>query len=278
MARVCLIHWHPDEAAAHAKTLRKLGHVVAYDPIAAPEAFKRVRQNPPELFLICLDRLPSHGRETAGALREFKSTHATPILFVGGLPEKVARVRESLPGAAFTNWKGVGAAIKRAIAHPPSLAALPDSRFAGYSGTPLPRKLGIAEGRAVALANAPADFAATLGPLPAGATLHANPRGKRDLTVWFVRSLKELRSAMPRMVAASRQGGVWIAWPKKASGMPTDVSETEIRAVGLAAGLVDHKICAIDATWSGLRFALRKTPTPIRSSPAASSSRRTPRG
>jgi hypothetical protein len=59
------------------------------------------------------------------------------------------------------------------------------------------------------------------------------------------------------MVEASRQGGVWFAWPKQASGMLTDVSETEVRALGLAAGLVDHKICAIDATWSGLRFALR---------------------
>lgn len=132
------------------------------------------------------------------------------------------------------------------------------SRPAGYSGTPLPKKLGITEGRTAAVINAPPDFVATLGTLPQGATLHSNPRGKRDLTIWFVRSLKELKAAMPRMVAASRQGGVWIAWPKKASGMATDVSETEVRGLGLAAGLVDHKICAIDQTWSGLRFALRK--------------------
>jgi hypothetical protein len=106
--------------------------------------------------------------------------------------------------------------------------------------------------------NGPQDFRDTLGTLPPGAALGANPRGKRDLTIWFVRSLRELRAAMPRMVTASRQGGVWIAWPKRASGVITDVSETEVRALGLAAGLVDHKICAIDQTWSGLRFALRK--------------------
>jgi hypothetical protein len=129
----------------------------------------------------------------------------------------------------------------------------------------------------VTLAGAPAEFVATLGTLPAGAVLHQNPRGRRDLTICFVRSLRELRAAIPRMVAASRQGGVWLAWPKKASGIPTDVSETEVRALGLAAGLVDHKICAIDATWSGLRFALRKPATPTRSSRGASSSRRTPR-
>lgn len=150
--------------------------------------------------------------------------------------------------------------------------------LAGYSGTPLPRKLGIAAGRTVALANAPADFAVTLGPLPPGATLHANPRARRDLTIWFVRSLKELRTALPRLVAAARQGGVWIAWPKQASGVATDVSETQVRELSLAAGLVDHKICAIDSTWSGLRFALRKTAIPTRSSPAVSSSHRTRRG
>ena len=128
---------------------------------------------------------------------------------------------------------------------------------AGYSGTPLPKKLGITEGKTVALAGAPAEFVATLGRLPAGAALHQNPRGRRDLTICFVRSLKELRAAIPRMVAASRQGGVWFAWPKQASGIATDVSETEVRMLGLAAGLVDHKICAIDATWSGLRFVRR---------------------
>jgi hypothetical protein len=257
MARVRLIHWHPGEAAEHAKTLRALGHVVACDPLTGPESFKRVRQRPPELFIICLDRLPSHGREVAGGLREFKSTRHLPILFVGGPPEKVARLKETLSGVRHTEWKNIDKAIKQAMANPPSLSTLADSRFAGYSGTPLPKKLGIGAKSTVALVNAPDDFVATLGELPAGATVHSNPRARRDLTVWFVQSLKELRAAMPRMVAASQQGGVWIAWPKKASGMATDVSETEVRASGLAAGLVDYKICAIDQTWSGLKFARR---------------------
>ena len=148
--------------------------------------------------------------------------------------------------------------MKKAMANPPSPSAMPDSRIAGYSRTPLPKKLGIKEGSSVALVAAPQGFAATLGALPAGAKLHASPRAKRDLTICFVRSLKALRTAMPSMVEASKQGGVWFAWPKKASGIATDVSETEVRALGLAAGLVDHKICAIDQTWSGLRFALRR--------------------
>jgi hypothetical protein len=153
-----------------------------------------------------------------------------------------------------------------------------DSGPAGYSGTPLPRKLGIKAGTTVALMHAPEGFPGLLGVLPEGATLLSNPRGKRDLTVWFVRSLRELRVALPRMVSASQQGGVWIAWPKRASGIASDVSETEVRALGLAEGLVDHKICAINHTWSGLRFALRKDATPTRLSRGASSSRRTRRG
>ena len=135
---------------------------------------------------------------------------------------------------------------------------MPDSRSAGYSGTPLPKKLGIKEGSRVALVDPPGAFRKTLGALPAGAALHTNPRGARDLTICFVRSLRDLKAAMPRMVTASRQGGVWFAWPKQTSALAADVSETEVRALGLAAGLVDHKICAIDHDWSGLRFALRK--------------------
>lgn len=129
---------------------------------------------------------------------------------------------------------------------------------AGYSGTPLPKKLGIKEGSTVALVSPPNGFTKTLGVLPVGAKLHQNPRAPRDLTVCFVRSLKDLRTAIPKMVTASRQGGVWFAWPKKTSALAADVSETEVRELGLAAGLVDHKICAIDHDWSGLRFALRK--------------------
>jgi hypothetical protein len=129
---------------------------------------------------------------------------------------------------------------------------------AGYSGTPLPRKLGIKEGSVTALIGAPADFDVTLGGLPAGARLSRSGRGRRDLTIWFVRTAAELQRAMPRLVEASRTGGVWIAWPKKASGVSTDVTEDVVRKHGLAAGLVDHKVCAIDMTWSGLRFALRR--------------------
>ncbi len=126
---------------------------------------------------------------------------------------------------------------------------------AGYSGTPLPKKLGIREGSVVALVGAPAGFEEALKPLPAGAKLR---RGAVtcDLLLWFVRSRLELQKNVSRMGALAP--ALWIVWPKKASGVAADVSGTEVREAGLAAGLVDYKICALDSTWSGLKFAKRK--------------------
>ena len=132
---------------------------------------------------------------------------------------------------------------------------------AGYSGTPLPKKLEIKEGTRVATVGAPSDFAATLGALPAGAKLQRGLRGARDLTVWFVTSRRQLEGDVRRVVPPKGQGSLWVAWPKKSSGMKTDLSEDLLRDVILPLGLVDRKVCAIDATWSGLLFSWRKTGT-----------------
>jgi hypothetical protein len=128
--------------------------------------------------------------------------------------------------------------------------------MAGYSGTPLPRKLGIKPGSVVAVVAAPDGFEAALDPLPPGASLRADARGRPDLAVWFVRSFRELRSDRIDRLADGRP--LWIAWPKKASGVPTDLTENVVRHAGLARGLVDTKVCAIDETWSGLLFRRRR--------------------
>lgn len=127
---------------------------------------------------------------------------------------------------------------------------------AGYSGTPLPQKLGIKAGSSVALVDAPRGFEATLGALPDGARVRRGARAA-DLVVWFVTSRRDLDGRVAR-IAGLTWAGLWIAWPKKASGVASDVSEDVVRRVGLASGLVDYKVCAIDATWSGLKFARRK--------------------
>ncbi|MBL8755370.1 MAG: DUF3052 domain-containing protein [Planctomycetes bacterium] len=127
-----------------------------------------------------------------------------------------------------------------------------------YSGTPLPKKLGCKEGTALATVRAPADFATTLGELPPGC-VHAKKLGKtHDVVVLFCRALAELRADWPAAAAAlAERGSLWVAWPKKAAGLVTDLSDGVVRAFGLDQGLVDTKVCAIDATWSGLRFSRR---------------------
>jgi hypothetical protein len=129
---------------------------------------------------------------------------------------------------------------------------------AGYSGTPLPKKLEIKEDTRVATVGAPADFAGTLGQLPRGARLLRGVAAAHDLTIWFVTSRRQLEGDLRKIAPARGEGSLWIAWPKKASGVKTDVTEDVLREVILPLGLVDRKVCAIDATWSGLLFSWRR--------------------
>ena len=123
--------------------------------------------------------------------------------------------------------------------------------MAGYSGTPLPQKLGIKDGSRVRLAHAPEGFASSLGVV-------ARFRGEADVIVLFTRSAAELGREFPRLRRSLQQsGGLWIAWPKQASGVSTELNEGAVRRYGLSQGLVDNKVCAIDETWSGLRFVVR---------------------
>ena len=129
---------------------------------------------------------------------------------------------------------------------------------AGYSGTPLPKKLEIKANTRVATVGAPADFDQILGDLPAGSRVRKGIAGARDLTIWFVTSRRQLEGDVRRIAPARGEGSLWIAWPKKASGVKTDVSEDVLREVILPLGLVDRKVCAIDGTWSGLLFSWRR--------------------
>ena len=131
--------------------------------------------------------------------------------------------------------------------------------MAGYSGTPLPKKLGIAEGSRVVLLHAPPGFDETLGELPVGVRVGRRMVASADVVVVFVdrRAAFEASIArLERMVFPA--GGLWIAWPKRASKLPTDMTEDVVREVALPRGLVDNKVCAIDDTWSGLRLVWRK--------------------
>jgi hypothetical protein len=130
---------------------------------------------------------------------------------------------------------------------------------AGYSGTPLTKKLGIRDGMVLAAPGAPDDFAGLLGPLPAGVTWKRQLRGPIDLAVAFFTARADVAKRWPALTtAAGPQGVVWVAWPKKSSGVATDLTEDAFRELLLPTGWVDVKVCAIDETWSGLKFVLRK--------------------
>ena len=130
--------------------------------------------------------------------------------------------------------------------------------MAGYSGTPLAKKLGIKEGCRIAVINAPNDFESTLEQLPSGVEFVKRPTKALDIILLFVLTERALAREFAKLAARlTANGMIWIAWPKKSSGLSTDLSFERVQRTGLDAGLVDVKICAIDETWSGLKFVYR---------------------
>ena len=250
--------WNQSEGVARVAELEELGFQVAYDPLDPGQLLQSLEEKKPGALVIDLSRSPALGRDVGIAVRVRASTRTIPLVFVGGSDEKVAGVRKLLSDAEFSSWEGVGSALKRALKAPPPDPIVPDSPMAGYSGTPLPRKLGIKSGGRILLVRAPSDFSETLGPLPEGVTLMRRFGASVDLILWFVRSQKELDDGLPQWAPRVPKGGMWILWPKKSSGVVTDLQQNAVRRCALDAGLVDYKIAAVDSTWSGLKFAVRK--------------------
>lgn len=131
--------------------------------------------------------------------------------------------------------------------------------MSGYSGTPLPKKLGIKEDSIVAFERAPEGFGDLLGSLPDGVEIRKSTRGSRDVIVSFFTRRSSLERRIDSLGRSIRpDGGLWVAWPKRSSGVETDITEDSVREVVLPLGLVDNKVCAIDETWSALRVVWRK--------------------
>lgn len=262
MPNVLLVHWDPNALDERAERLERAGYDVAVCSKDGSAAFRAVGAAAPHAVVIDLSRQPSHGRRLAVALREKKTTRHLPLVFVDGADDAVAELERALPDATYTSWRGIAAALRRAIAKPPAEPVVPSRSLgavSGYSGTPLPRKLGIKEGSRVALVSAPDGMARQLGDLPPGAKIQDHLRSEADVVVLFSKSLRDVEKRFALAVKAlALGGGLWIGWPKKTSGVATDLTEDLIRAVGLAEGLVDNKVCAIDTTWSGLRFMRRR--------------------
>jgi hypothetical protein len=257
MSRILLVHWHREEARERAQILVQLGHRAELLSDSERRDLGPIRRSPPDLFLIDLGRLPSQGREIGGYFRRLKPTRQVPILFVGGDRERVASARKLLPDAQFAQWERISGAIEKAIRSAPAQPVVP-STMAGYSGSPLPKKLGIRENHRVAFLNEPARFERKLAPLPKGAAITSEP-GDANVAILFATSESELGRDFPAFARSlPEKTAFWIAWPKQSSRVATDLKQGFVRELGLMSGWVDYKICAIDDTWSGLCFARRK--------------------
>lgn len=255
MARVRLIHWNGPEGRERALRLASLGHHAEFHDYERLGLMRMLRANPPDAYVIDLSRMPSHGREVAMALRTYRDTRHVPLVFVDGDPEKVARLKTLLPDAVYTTWPRLKTALPKAIARPLARPIVPPSSI--YTGRSVVEKLGVKAGMRVCVVAAPPEFGQLLRPVPKGAAFTARPSPDCDLFLVFVRSRREAALGFGSAARHVARQPLWMIWPKKTSGVRTDVDANVIRETGIAAGWVDYKVCSIDDTWSGYAFKRR---------------------
>jgi hypothetical protein len=209
---VRVVHWNEAEMAERVARLRALGFDATGERPEPVSFLRRLPEERPAALVIDLERAPSMGRDLALAIRSRKATRDIPLVFAGGDPGKVEGVRALLPDATYTTWESIGPDLLAAIAVPPASPVVPTSALAGYSGTPLPKKLGIKPGTVLALLDAPSDFAGTLGALPEGVAVQAAIGAGTTLAIWFVRRYADLGAgigalAQPCLVSPSPHSG-----------------------------------------------------------------------
>jgi CheY-like chemotaxis protein len=260
MNKVNLVIWNPEESEDRAEELRAAGFLVDTTVPNGPPYLRRLTDDPPAAVIIDLSRLPSHGREVAMSIRMRKSTRMIPLIFIGGEIQKVDRIRALLPDASYIQWNDLLTVLRKADSSSLLVeeVVVPGSIFDAYSGTPLPKKLGIKGGSKVGLVNQPEGFIDTLGEIPDAVTFIHGSHPDCEIVIWFVRTNQELQNDIQEMAAILGRGSMWIAWPKKTSPFASDLDQVKVREAGLMNNLVDYKICAIDDTWSALLFTHRK--------------------
>lgn len=258
MGRVRLFHWNAAEAKVIVEALGAAGFVADYQEKFHPDVLRGMRQSPPDAVVIDLSRLPSHGREVAIALRGNKATRMVPILFVDGTPEKVESVRKALPDAAYCMPERLIPALRKCLKDRPQNPVVPQQMMDRYQGRTTAQKLGIAAGSKVAVLNAPRDYARAIGDLPARVEFDEESTTGCAVTIWFVEDPETYLAALPKIRRLAGKTRLWVAWPKKAARKDSLLNENLIRDMAIENGLVDYKVCSVNATWSGLCLALKK--------------------
>jgi hypothetical protein len=256
--RICLIHGNESEARAKAEILRAAGYDAEVIIPVGPTSLQRLKSHPPAAIVIGLDRMPMRGRDIGLALRIHKTTRFIPLVFAGGDPDKVKLVAEHLPDATYCSWDEVGRATSQAIRERPPHPVVPKSALAGYKGSSLTKKLAIQPGSTIAFVGAPDGFEDLIQSMAPDVRIADRPNVKCSLVLWFVRSGVELDRNIDVMARYAQAGAIWIVWPKRSSGLDCDLSPERLRTAAMALGLVDYKVCSVDATWSGMLFTRRR--------------------
>ena len=261
MARVQLLHWKASEAGAYLEVLKAAGHQVKYEPEFSTALLRSWRESPPDVFVIDLSRLPSHGREIAGALRQSRATRQVPIVFCEGAEEKVARVRSELPDAVFCTRKTLDSSLRRALKARPEAPVVPREMMQRYVGRSAAQKLGIQEGSRVALIDAPRDCPKLLGNLPKAVEFAESFDENTKVLLCFAQNPDSLQHWLSKIRGCAAATKLWVLWRKGGSAARGDVTEQMVRESGIDLGLVDYKICSVNEVWSALLFA-KKRETP----------------
>lgn len=246
--RVALLHWHAEEIGHLARHIRQY-HVEPVVPQPG-ESLKVLEGLVPAAIVISLDRLPSHGREVGMHLRERKATRTVPIVFAGGAPEKVEKVRAALPDAGFANWDNVDQAIACALEAPPPVM----KKAARERGNPLPVKLGLKPGLRIVILGAPQPFEQIVRDLPEDLLIEEEQTPRADAVFWFVRRESELEAGIHWLHLAMPRAKLWLLWERGQGRKQNAVSYRTLVEVAAADGYAQYKIVQVDSVWSAMAF------------------------
>jgi hypothetical protein len=257
MPTIKLLSWH-DDIKAKAASLKRRGLQIDAAPLVKTSSVvSELAHLSPSVLVLDLDKVPSRSREVAIALRTSKAARHIPILFAGGAPEKIDRLRAEFSDGKFASWPEAPQAIAALLENPPETPPkLPERN---YSATPLSKKLGIRDDMHIALLAAPDGFEEILGDLPENVTLTQRITTVTNLALCFIRPLDDLAATLEILTLRLPQpASAWIIYPKRSGRHRADFNEDHVRDHALAAGLVDYKVCSVDSDWSALKFAHRK--------------------
>jgi CheY-like chemotaxis protein len=257
MGRIRLLHWKAPEASKYLIALAAAGHTVQYDQDVDSTSLRDWRARPPQAFVIDLSRLPARGREIAIALRQSPATRRVPLVFCDGAPEKIEGTRALLPDAVYCPFSKLRGALRQALSAPPVEPAVPVPMMQRYGARTTAQKLGIDAACTVSVIDAPRDYLAVLGDLPAGVEFTDDERSPAAVALCFVHDLPSLQARMSELRTRARTGKLWFCW-RKGKAASGGVSDSSIRATGISLGLVDYKVCSLNKVWSGMLFAFRR--------------------